>query len=160
VPFCRSYQIVENTFVKDPFLRSALPELLITVVEALPVLAELLQTVLVDVFNSVRGYRVSTRFSGSSECPFQPMGLFVKPRAFPTDFPTHPCCEIFTHGFQLQKITSRIKSRHNLHALGTSSNPSALLQAVCLTLPCALVLTLHEIVIVRLAPCSNEETCR
>lgn len=45
------FQVVENTFVQLPFSWSALPELLIVVVEASPVLAEFLQTMLVDIFN-------------------------------------------------------------------------------------------------------------
>jgi hypothetical protein len=53
-----------------------------------------------------------------------------------------------------------MKNRHDLHALRTSSNLSALLQTVYLTLPCALVLALHEVVIVRLASCPNKETGR
>lgn len=46
---CRTYQVVENALVQGPLELPALPELLVVVVEALPVLAELGQAVLVDV---------------------------------------------------------------------------------------------------------------
>lgn len=48
-----TYQIVKYTFVKLPLGGSALPELLIVVVQACPVLSELLQTVLIYVFKSI-----------------------------------------------------------------------------------------------------------
>jgi len=48
------YKVVKDTFVELPFCRSALPQLLVIVVQAGPVLAELGQAVLVDIFNSAR----------------------------------------------------------------------------------------------------------
>jgi len=91
------FQVVKDAFVKLPFRRSALPELLIVVVKTLPVFAKLSKAVLVYVFDN---------------------------------------------------------------APSTSRNLSALLQAVYLTLSGTLTLALHEIIIVRFASCSNEETSR
>jgi hypothetical protein len=48
-----TYQVVENTFIELPFRWSALPELLIVVVKASPVLAEFLQAVLINVFDPI-----------------------------------------------------------------------------------------------------------
>lgn len=48
-----AYQVIENTLVQLPLGRAALPELLISVVETLPVLAELGETVGVDVGESI-----------------------------------------------------------------------------------------------------------
>lgn len=45
------YQVVEDAFVQSPLIPAALPQLLVVVVEALPVAAELLQTVRVDVLD-------------------------------------------------------------------------------------------------------------
>lgn len=47
-----SYQIVENTLVELPFCWPALPELLVVVVQALPMLSELRQTMLIDILDS------------------------------------------------------------------------------------------------------------
>ena len=44
-----TYQVVKHTLVQWPLPLPALPELLVAVVQALPVLAELSQAVLVDV---------------------------------------------------------------------------------------------------------------
>jgi hypothetical protein len=68
-------QVVENTLVQGPLELPALPKLLIVVVEALPVLAELYQAVLVHVIQSVS--LVSERssscaISGSVSCQFGP----------------------------------------------------------------------------------------
>lgn len=48
-----SYQIVVDALVELPLSRTALPQLVISVVEALPVLAELSQAVGVDVLDTV-----------------------------------------------------------------------------------------------------------
>lgn len=45
-----TYQVVENALVQRPFEFPALPQLLVVVVEAFPVLAEFSQAVLVHVF--------------------------------------------------------------------------------------------------------------
>lgn len=45
------YQVVVNTLVELPLSRAALPKLLVAVVKALPVLAELGQAVCVDVLD-------------------------------------------------------------------------------------------------------------
>jgi hypothetical protein len=44
-----TYQVVVNTLVELPLGRAALPELLVSVVEAFPVLAEFGQAVCVDI---------------------------------------------------------------------------------------------------------------
>lgn len=44
-----TYQVVEHTLVQRPLEFPALPQLLVAVVQAFPVLAELGQAVLVDV---------------------------------------------------------------------------------------------------------------
>ena len=44
-----TYQVVEHTLVQRPLPLPALPQLLVAVVQAFPVLAELSQAVLVDV---------------------------------------------------------------------------------------------------------------
>lgn len=48
-----TYQIVKYTLVQRPFPPPALPQLLIVVVEALPVLAELLKAGLVDILEPI-----------------------------------------------------------------------------------------------------------
>jgi len=47
-----NFQVVEDTFVQLPFCRSALPELLVVVVQAGPVLSKFRQAVLVHVLNN------------------------------------------------------------------------------------------------------------
>ena len=47
-----TYKVVEYTLVQLPLCRSALPELLVVVVQALPMLTELLQTVLVNILDA------------------------------------------------------------------------------------------------------------
>lgn len=61
-----TYQVVKNTLVQRPLKLPALPELLVVVVEAFPVLAELGQAVLVDV---VQPKCMSDTFSGLSNFP-------------------------------------------------------------------------------------------
>lgn len=55
----RTYQVVEHALVQLPFVLAALPELVVVVVEALPVLAELVKAVLVDIVNPKRQFDVS-----------------------------------------------------------------------------------------------------
>jgi hypothetical protein len=59
---------------------------------------------------------------------------------------------VFSYG-----CTIRRKHRGNSQTACASSNSSTLLQAVHLSLSCALGLALHEIIVVRLASCANEE---
>lgn len=47
-----AYKVIENTFVKLPFLCTALPELLVVVIETFPVGAEFVEAALVYIFNS------------------------------------------------------------------------------------------------------------
>lgn len=48
-----AYQVVKDTLVELPLSRAALPQLMIPVVQALPVFAELGEAVGVDVLNAV-----------------------------------------------------------------------------------------------------------
>jgi hypothetical protein len=48
-----THQVVVDALVELPLERTTLPELVVGVVEALPVVAELLQTVRVDVINPI-----------------------------------------------------------------------------------------------------------
>ena len=52
------YQVVKDAFVEFPFGGPALPELLVVVLEAVPVLAEFDEAVLVYVFDA-RGEKLS-----------------------------------------------------------------------------------------------------
>jgi len=47
-----THQVVVDTFVKLPLSLPALPELMVIIIETLPVLAEFIQTVLVDIFDA------------------------------------------------------------------------------------------------------------
>lgn len=53
MPIKRTYQVVKDTLVELPFGLAALPQLVVVVVKALPVLAELLEAVLVDILDAV-----------------------------------------------------------------------------------------------------------
>jgi hypothetical protein len=55
--FRPTYQVVEYTLVERPLELPALPQLLVVVVEALPVLAELCQAVLVHVVQPIAPVR-------------------------------------------------------------------------------------------------------
>lgn len=48
-----AYQVVVDTLVELPLGRTALPQLVVSVVKALPVLAELGETVGVDILDAV-----------------------------------------------------------------------------------------------------------
>lgn len=48
-----TYQVIEDALVELPLSRAALPQLVISVVEALPVFAELGEAVGVDVLDAV-----------------------------------------------------------------------------------------------------------
>lgn len=48
-----TYQVVKDTLVEFPLGRAALPQLVVAIVETLPVLAELGQAVGVDVLDAV-----------------------------------------------------------------------------------------------------------
>lgn len=47
--WAHTYQLVEHTLVQPPLLRPAVPELLVVVLEALPMATELVKALLVDV---------------------------------------------------------------------------------------------------------------
>jgi len=73
-----TYRVLENTLVQLPLGRSALPQLVVVIVEALPVGTELLQAGLVDIVDSTRvpvcqhihlvGPLQCRRVPGSSHC--------------------------------------------------------------------------------------------
>jgi hypothetical protein len=69
--FRLTYQVVKHALVERPLELPALPQLLVVVIEALPVLAELCQAVLVHVVQSVLPVKNtfrSRRSSGSNFC--------------------------------------------------------------------------------------------
>lgn len=64
-----SYELIEDAGIERLFESSAVPELLVVVVEALPVLAEVLGAVVVDVVEPVRfGQSRPTRRLHSALC--------------------------------------------------------------------------------------------
>lgn len=65
-----TYQVIEDALVELPLSRAALPQLVISVVEALPVFAELGEAVGVDVLDTVgwTGQRISTIISSHKHC--------------------------------------------------------------------------------------------
>ena len=78
--FRLAYQVVEHALVEGPLELPALPQLLVVVVEALPVLAELCQAVLVHVVQPVAPvrYTFSSRKSSGSNSrmfSFKPPGV-------------------------------------------------------------------------------------
>lgn len=50
-----TYQVLVDTLVELPLILAALPQLVVVVVKALPVLAELVEAVLVDVLDDAGG---------------------------------------------------------------------------------------------------------
>jgi hypothetical protein len=48
-----AYQVIKDAFIELPFSRSALPELLIVVIQACPVFSEFSEAVLIDIFDPV-----------------------------------------------------------------------------------------------------------
>lgn len=52
-----TYQLVKHALVQPPLLRPAVPELLVVVLEALPVGAELVKALLVDVADAAKCQR-------------------------------------------------------------------------------------------------------
>lgn len=50
-----TYQVLVDTLVELPLGRSALPQLVVVVVKALPVLAELFEAALVDILDHAAG---------------------------------------------------------------------------------------------------------
>ena len=63
-----TYRVLENTLVQLPLGRSALPQLVVVIVEALPVGTELFQTGLVDIVDAVRVPVVSIHARGVCMC--------------------------------------------------------------------------------------------
>jgi len=61
-----TYQVVEHTLVQRPLPFPALPQLLVAVIQTLPVLAELSQAVLVDVLQPNFKSEKTLCFSNSS----------------------------------------------------------------------------------------------
>lgn len=48
------YQVIVDTFVESPFQRTALPQLVVASIEALPVVTELSQAVSVDILDTIK----------------------------------------------------------------------------------------------------------
>lgn len=49
-----AYQVIVNTFVESPFQGTALPQLVVASVKALPVVTELSQAVSVDILDTIK----------------------------------------------------------------------------------------------------------
>jgi hypothetical protein len=54
-----TYQLLKNALVQSPLLRPAVPELLVVVLQALPVGSELREAVLVDVLDAAMSVSVA-----------------------------------------------------------------------------------------------------
>lgn len=107
-----SYQVVENALVQRPLELPALPELLVVVVEAFPVLAELCQAVLVHVVQSVilvRNDSFSCTNSGSIlPMSLQSSGLYVHAGCASCDLATLP---------QAVQLSPSVRLRLALHVV-------------------------------------------
>jgi hypothetical protein len=154
------YQLIEDTFVELPFLLSALPELLIVVVEAGPVFTKFCKAVCVYVFDPVTHEKVSERSPKNSRALFPsiPRTVFLRVRSFPAVCHAHSSVACILVSNTPQEIATI--SKQHLHALRASCDPPSLFQTFNLALPRTLVLALHEVIIVRLASYPNEEACR
>jgi len=89
-----TYQVVEHTLVQRPLKLPALPQLLVVVVEALPVLAELCQAVLVHVVQPVASVRKRScsRKASCSDSPifFSILWMYVHAGCASCDLATLP----------------------------------------------------------------------
>lgn len=147
-PVAGTHQIIVNAFVQFPLVVTALPHLLVVVLQAFPVGSELFKTVCVDILDtapchvSARGHilypipRIANRRSVA--------GLRASLRH--SDHRLH--VEIRERGFY-KKLYA--------HAPRTSCHPPALLQTLDFALARVLGLALHEIIVIVLAPRANEE---
>jgi len=146
---CESHQVVKDTFVQLPLSWSALPELLVVVIQAGPVLAEFCKAVFVYVFYTVQHRNVSSELCNTQS--FLPRKHHLATSASSiAPHPQHP-----PHG---RRFLDFDRARENLHALCTSCNPSALLQAVHLCPTWLLSLALHKVIVIWPASCTNKKT--
>jgi hypothetical protein len=145
-----------------------LPELLIVVVEASPVLAEFLQTMLVDIFNSVEQGVLATFFSASI-C--QLVALLI---SSPGPRPRHcwlessssqPADELLRDALLGTAQASALKQRPDGPKQPRDITYTLLAHLVTL-LPSfrhstgTLALTLHKVIIVWFASCADEKASR
>lgn len=149
-----TYQIVKHALVQRPLPPPTLPELLVVVVQALPVLAELVEAGLVNVFEAVR-MGISTmhsrsKFSTESRASARTATADWH-NLLPASRPRTP--------HPPRKRTNRLGGAfQNLHATRTPRDLPSFSQAIHLALAVALVLAVHVVVIVGLAAGADEVT--
>lgn len=125
-----TYNLLKDTLVQLPLGRPALPELLVVVVEALPVLAELLEAGLVDVVETAKqsnGSAHTARLDGASG--------------------------------DREELAGVPRGVRNIHASCAAGDSPALLQALELALAGVLGLALHVVIVVVAAAGADEERC-
>lgn len=132
-----TYQVVKDTLVELPLSRAALPQLVVAVVEALPVLAELSQAVGVDILDTIVSSLVTVLIE---------MLIWRCREAMPVAHALPPNANSWCIA--------------NVHTLGAAGNAAALLHAVKLAAAGVLGLALHVVVVVFAASCADEERCR
>lgn len=149
----RSYKLIEYASVQFPFLRSAVPQLVIVVVQTLPMRSELLQAVLVDVIDPA--VPPSQRFSPCSES----LPLLRAPPLPSRNFNRPPPQRTFLPQESPPKSHYRLImfSRRNLHTSRTSCSLPPLAHALNLSPPMRLRLTHHVVIIERFASIADEE---
>lgn len=101
-----TYQLLKNALVQPPLLRPAVPELLVVVLEALPVGAELVQALLVDVGDAGNSQRFAL---GGRIYPF------LHARGTPGDLAT------LLHAFQLSPAVGVGLAHHVVIVVGLAS---------------------------------------
>lgn len=131
-----TYQVLVDALVEPPLLGAALPQLLVAVLEAEPVPAELVQAVRVDVLE-----------------PVLTALALAHPSHLPPSHP-HPPSPLSHKG------TERKEREHNIHARSAPRDPPPLLQALNLPPATRLGLALHVVIVVVAAPSADEERGR
>ena len=151
---CSFYQVIKDTFIKLPFLWTALPKLLIIVIKAGPMLAKLGEAVFVDIFDSVIMI-LSAKIARVNN---------TSPMASATYWSGHRCggTNRYPHlqWWKAAREYAHCTPVFHLHTFRASRNSPSLLQAFYLPLPSILSLALHEIIVVRFASCANKEARR
>lgn len=136
VRYCCTYHVLVNALVELPLSRAALPELLVAVVEAFPVLAELSEAVCVDVLDA-RSVSVTTQNDSHWS-------------NWRRNKSRHACLA--------EKACSNVNIY--VHARGAASDTTALLQAIHLAVAWLLGLALHVVIVVVAASGADEERRR
>ncbi len=149
-----TYQVIEDTFIELPLIRPALPELLVIIIEAGPVLSELLKAVFVNIWNA------ESDPSAISSATFTTTVIGqVSPDGYPK-------LHLYTRQVVIRPDTLPIPNGNRpsrkvySHALRTSRNSSPLLQTLQFASSGILILALPKIIIKSLASCSNEKAGR